>query len=149
MSCNPVEPILSTRRRMNSRTISVSQCGDRTCRRQYSEVAGKRLQAFSRPVARKNSKGMQRRRVTGSKVLGCAFPTGNVLGKACERACKRAGIEDLRFHDSRHEAACRLAPHMPMATLAKIMCWKSIQMAMRYYNPTDAELVEASRVAAQ
>ncbi|ENO91603.1 integrase/recombinase [Thauera sp. 28] len=82
------------------------------------------------------------------KVFGCAFPTGNVLGKAFERACKRAKIEDLRFHDLRHEAASRLAPHMPMVTLAKIMGWKTVQMAMRYYNPTDEELVKARRAAA-
>ena len=87
------------------------------------------------------------RHISG-KVFGCAFPTGNVLGKAFERACKRAKIEDLRFHDLRHEAASRLAPHMPMVTLAKIMGWKTVQMAMRYYNPTDEELVKARRAAA-
>ncbi len=37
---------------------------------------------------------------------------------------------------------------MPVATLAKVMGWKTIQMAMRYYNPTAAELVAAVRAAA-
>jgi len=82
------------------------------------------------------------------KVFGCAFPNGNVLGKAFERACKRAKIGNLRFHDLRHEAASRIAPSVPMVTLAKIMGWKTIQMAMRYYNPTDDELVKARRAAA-
>lgn len=83
------------------------------------------------------------------RVFGSAFRNGAVLGKAFERVCERAKIEDLRFHDLRHEAASRFAPHMPMATLAKIMCWKTIQMAMRYYNPTDEELVLAMRAATQ
>jgi integrase len=70
------------------------------------------------------------------------------LSAAFRRACTRAGIAGLRFHDLRHEAASRLAPHMPVATLAKIMGWKTIQMAMRYYNPTAPELVAAVRAAA-
>ena len=34
---------------------------------------------------------------------------------------------------------------MKVQTLAKIMGWKCLQMAMRYYNPTDQELVGAIR----
>lgn len=37
---------------------------------------------------------------------------------------------------------------MPMVVLAKVIGWKSIQMAMRYYNPTEPELVQAVRAAA-
>lgn len=62
-----------------------------------------------------------------------------------DRICKRANIKDLRFHDLRHEAASRIAPSVETATLAKIMGWKNIQMAMRYYNPTAKELVTAIR----
>lgn len=67
------------------------------------------------------------------------------LSKAFRLACKRAGINGLCFHDLRHEAASRLAPRMPTGTLAKILGWKTVQMAMRYYNPTDEELVAAVR----
>lgn len=70
------------------------------------------------------------------------------LDRAFKRLCKAAKINNLRFHDLRHEAASRLAPHMPAPTLAKIMGWKTLQMAMRYYNPTDQELVIAIRQAA-
>ncbi|WP_018151174.1 site-specific integrase [Leeia oryzae] len=73
------------------------------------------------------------------------YLTGNSLGKAFARACKKAEIIDFRFHDLRHEAASRYAPHMPASTLAKIMGWKTIQMAMRYYNPSNSELVDAVR----
>ncbi len=38
-----------------------------------------------------------------------AFPfTGSAIGKNFTEACKRLGIDDLRFHDLRHEATSRL-----------------------------------------
>ncbi|MBC3808489.1 site-specific integrase [Undibacterium seohonense] len=73
------------------------------------------------------------------------FYDSDGLGKAYSRACKRAGIVGLRFHDLRHEAASRWAKKVPVATLAKIFGWKTLQMAMRYYNPTAEELVAAVR----
>lgn len=75
------------------------------------------------------------------------FRDSNGLGAAFTRACGRAGIEDLHFHDLRHEAASRFAPRMPATSLAKIMGWRSIQMAMRYYNPSEKELVALVRAA--
>lgn len=69
------------------------------------------------------------------------------LDRAFKRVCKVAKIADLHFHDLRHEAASRFAPLMTVQTLAKIMGWKTIQMAMRYYNPTDSELVDVVRRA--
>lgn len=77
-----------------------------------------------------------------------SFHDSNGLGAAFRRACERAGIPNLRFHDLRHEAASRLAPKMPVATLAKVMGWRTLQMAMRYYNPTARELVAAVRAVA-
>jgi len=81
-------------------------------------------------------------------VFGRAFRTEQALGSAFRRARDRAGLSNLRFHDLRHEAASRMAPLMPMATLAKVMTWKTLQMAMRYYNPTPSELVAALRATA-
>lgn len=53
--------------------------------------------------------------------------------QAFERACKRAGIEDLRFHDLRHEAASRLFEKglNPME-VAAITGHKTLQMLKRY-----------------
>lgn len=76
------------------------------------------------------------------------FHDSNGLGAAFRRACKRGGVTGLCFHDLRHEAASRLAPKMPVATLAKVMGWRTLQMAMRYYNPKAHELVAAMRAAA-
>ncbi|KGV45210.1 phage integrase family protein [Burkholderia pseudomallei MSHR4012] len=76
------------------------------------------------------------------------FHDARGLRKAFALACKRAGIVGLRPHDLRHEAASQLAPKVETATLAKVMGWRTLQMAMRYYNPTDEELVAAVRKSA-
>jgi integrase len=86
------------------------------------------------------------RPILGGRVT--SFYDSRGLSAAFRRACERAGISGLRFHDLRHEAASRFARRMPVATLAKVMGWKTIQMAMCYYNPTPAELVAAVRAAA-
>ncbi|MBN9330757.1 MAG: integrase [Comamonas sp. SCN 67-35] len=85
-------------------------------------------------------------RATNCKIF--SFYDSNGLGAAFTRACRRAGIQDLHFHDLRHEAASRFAPRMAAPSLAKIMGWKTLQMAMRYYNPREAELVALVRAAA-
>jgi integrase len=69
------------------------------------------------------------------------FHDTNGLGAAFRRCCERANIENLHFHDLRHEAASRLAPHVPATALCKLMGWRSVQMAMRYYNQLTTEAV--------
>lgn len=76
------------------------------------------------------------------------FYDSNGLAAAFRIATRRAGLENLKFHDLRHEAASRLAKKMPVQTLAKVFGWKTLQMAMRYYNPSETELVAAVRAAA-
>ena len=51
-------------------------------------------------------------------------------------------FEDLVFHDLRHEAASRLAGKLSAQELCKMMGWKTLQMAMRYYHPTAEDLVK-------
>lgn len=51
-------------------------------------------------------------------------------------------LEKLKFHDLRHEAASRWAPHLGAQELAKMFGWKTIQMALRYYHPTGESLAE-------
>lgn len=51
-------------------------------------------------------------------------------------------LEKLKFHDLRHEAASRWAPHLGAQELAKMFGWKTIQMALRYYHPTGESIAE-------
>ena len=56
------------------------------------------------------------------------------ISKAFSRACKRANIEDLRFHDLRHEATSRLFENtdLDVMEIRSITGHKSMQMLARY-----------------
>lgn len=77
-----------------------------------------------------------------AKVRRKGFPTQT---KTFERKRDAQDWATIIESEMRHEAASRIAPSVETATLAKIMGWKNIQMAMRYYNPTAKELVTAIR----
>lgn len=71
------------------------------------------------------------------------FPTVDAVTMSFRRACDRAGIENLRFHDLRHEATSRIAEKVPNVTkLAKITGHKSLQMLQRYYHPRAKDLAK-------
>lgn len=66
---------------------------------------------------------------------GRVVPTDRMtLYKAFERACKRAGIENFRWHDLRHEALSRLAERgdLSVLELAAVSGHKTLQMLKRY-----------------
>lgn len=73
---------------------------------------------------------------------GRVFPiTANALKLAFERAAKRAGLEDFRFHDLRHEATSRLAERLPnLIELASVTGHKDLRMLKRYYHPRAEDL---------
>ena len=60
------------------------------------------------------------------------------------RTAKELGIQNLTFHDSRHEATTRLArnKNIDSITLAKITGHQDPRSLMIYYNPTATELAE-------
>ena len=72
------------------------------------------------------------------------FQTGQItsadgLSRAFTKACAAAGIP-ARFHDTRHEACSRMAPHFEMHELMKITGHETAGQLIRYYNPTAKEL---------
>lgn len=55
---------------------------------------------------------------------------------AFRKACARAGIVNLHFHDLRHTATSRLAEKLPnVIELAAVTGHQTIQMLKRYYHP--------------
>ncbi|MGA9751153.1 MAG: site-specific integrase [Acidobacteriota bacterium] len=69
-----------------------------------------------------------------SKGDDVVFPaTGNAVRLAWERLKKRVGIEDLHFHDLRHEAISRFFEHgLSMPEVSAISGHKDPRMLMRY-----------------
>lgn len=82
--------------------------------------------------------------------------TQDALIRGFKLACKlaiedqekpKAGfMENLKFHDLRHEAATRWATHLQAQELCKMFGWKTMQMALRYYHPTALSI--ANKLAA-
>lgn len=75
---------------------------------------------------------------------GRVFPiSADALKKAFTRACERAEIQDLHFHDLRHEATSRLALKVPnVILLSRITGHKDLKMLNRYYHVTAEALAE-------
>jgi integrase len=83
---------------------------------------------------------------TDEKPLPLVFQTGQTtsadgLSRAFTKACAAAGIP-ARFHDTRHEACSRMAPHFEMHELMKITGHETAGQLIRYYNPTARELTD-------
>lgn len=57
-------------------------------------------------------------------------------------AVKKARIEDLHFHDSRHEAVTRLAKRFKILKLARVIGHKNLNELMTYYEASGANLAE-------
>lgn len=53
-----------------------------------------------------------------------------------------AGIEGLNFHDSRHEAATRLASKMHVLALARMLGHADIRQLQTYYNEAAADIAD-------
>jgi integrase len=68
---------------------------------------------------------------------GFVFPITEMgLEAAFRKACARAEVRDLRFHDLRHTATSRLAEKLPnVIELAALTGHRTIQMLKRYYHP--------------
>lgn len=65
------------------------------------------------------------------------------LDAAFKRARKRAGLEDVRFHDLRRTAITRMAERLPnLIELAAVSGHKSLMVLKRYYRPSASELAQ-------
>jgi integrase len=63
------------------------------------------------------------------------------LRKAFERACERANIRDLHFHDLRHTATTRMSALLPnVIELAAVTGHRDLRMLQRYYHPRAEDL---------
>ena len=56
------------------------------------------------------------------------------------RACNDAELENLKFHDLRHEATSRICGMLPMHEAMRVTGHKTPSMLMRYYHPRAEDL---------
>lgn len=83
--------------------------------------------------------GLQRA-ATGERVLDT---TASAVQQAWERLVARLGIDDLRFHDLRHEAVSRLFEKgLGVAEVSAISGHRELRMLHRYTHLRAADLVE-------
>jgi integrase len=77
-----------------------------------------------------------------SSRVGEVFPvSAPALKHAWVRACATAEINDLHFHDLRHEATSRIALRLPnLIELASVTGHKDVRMLGRYYHPRAVDL---------
>lgn len=67
--------------------------------------------------------------------------TSESLGLYFRQVRDDAGLTDLHFHDTRHEAATRLSKKLSnVLELSAVTGHRSLQSLKRYYNPTAADL---------
>jgi integrase len=73
----------------------------------------------------------------GASVFGISTASLDALFR---KARAKAGVEDLTFHDSRHEAITRLAKVFDVLELARIVGHRDLRMLLIYYNPSAEDL---------
>lgn len=69
------------------------------------------------------------------------FPVSqNDIRRTFRKACAQAKIENLKFHDLRHEATSRICDRLPMHEAMRVTGHKTPAMLMRYYHPKAEDL---------
>lgn len=58
------------------------------------------------------------------------------------KACRKLGIEDLRFHDARHSAVVALSKKFTVIELARVIGHRDLKSLMIYYNESAQELAK-------
>jgi integrase len=72
---------------------------------------------------------------------GRLFPlTKDAVIHSFRDACAVSGVEDLKFHDLRHEAVSRICEKLPMHEAMRVTGHKTPAMLMRYYHPRASDL---------
>jgi len=66
----------------------------------------------------------------------------SVLDTLFRRAREQCSIEDLKFHYTRHEAITRLARHLNVLELARMVGHKNLNELQTYYNETAEALAK-------
>lgn len=73
----------------------------------------------------------------------CDAPTRKISTKAWRKACERADLPTLRFHDLRHTwASWHVQNGTPLAVLQELGGWRSISMVQKYAHLGESHLAQ-------
>ncbi|CAB5162503.1 XerC Integrase [uncultured Caudovirales phage] len=73
----------------------------------------------------------------------CGHGMDQIDDSMFKRACRKAGIEDFRFHDLRHTwASWHAQAGTPLTKLQALGGWRTIQMVLRYAHLSPVHLTE-------
>lgn len=94
------------------------------------------------PLSTKAKEMLELMRGLNSETV-CTLTSANTLSQYFwQVVTEKLKIENLTFHDTRHEATTRLAQKLQIQDLAKVTGHKDLKTLMRYYNPTATELAD-------
>lgn len=71
--------------------------------------------------------------------------TSRSLDANWRRLTSKAAVEDLHFHDSRHEAITRLAKRLEVLDLARMVGHKDLKRLLDYYNESPSDIAKKLR----
>lgn len=70
------------------------------------------------------------------------FSKSELLSATFRKYVRKAGIENLTFHDTRHEAITRLSKKLDVLALARMVGHRNINQLQTYYNESAEELAK-------
>jgi integrase len=77
--------------------------------------------------------------VDGGPLFGLSSGSLDALFRKAKARCL---IDDLMFHDTRHEAITRLAKKLQVLDLAKMVGHRDLRMLQIYYSETAADMAD-------
>lgn len=133
---------------MRAGEIVALRCGDVFAEARYLTVTGQATGAGKTAAARRDvplsTEALRILRqldgTEGDTVFGIASTA--TLDALFRKAKARALIDDLHFHDTRHEAITRLAKRLDVLELARAVGHRDLRQLMTYYNETASALAK-------
>lgn len=113
----------------------------RFCRITGVEVGSGKTQSARRDVAL-STEAMRLMRQLRAEDVASVFRISSTqsLDALFRKVRDKAGVEDLHFHDTRHEAITRLSKKMDVLSLARMVGHRNINELMTYYNESATDI---------
>jgi integrase len=116
-------------------------------RKGKTKAARRRLPLTPRARGVLNKRWQEHGRPEEGWVWPARTKTGHIdhstVKKQHARALRLSGVRPFLLYNLRHSFATRIAPHVDAWTLAKIMGWASLSVAMVYIHPSEERVLEA------